>query len=69
MWATFAGCRLVVERLVVKNEGWPLTVLKQEELEKAAPEIAMRGFVFERRETYVAENTEEGSTKIILEGS
>lgn len=63
----FAGSRLVIERLVVKNEGWPLVVLKGEELAKASPEIAMRGFVFERRQTYVAENSDEGTTKVIRE--
>ncbi|PFH37452.1 UDP-sugar pyrophospharylase [Besnoitia besnoiti] len=59
------GAKLVVEKLVVKNEGWPLKVL--EHAKDAPVTTAMRGFVFERKQTFVGENKEPGSVKVIFE--
>ncbi|KFG50710.1 UDP-sugar pyrophospharylase, partial [Toxoplasma gondii RUB] len=57
------GAKLVVERLVVRNEGWPLkTVSNNEEVPAAS---AMRGYRFEKKETYIAENTRVGTTQTV----
>ncbi|CBZ55779.1 putative UDP-N-acetylglucosamine pyrophosphorylase [Neospora caninum Liverpool] len=60
------GAKLVVNKLVVKNEGWPLRILQQ--TQDAPPATAMRGYTFDHKGTYTAENTEVGTTKTINEG-
>ncbi|KEP59974.1 UNVERIFIED_CONTAM: UDP-sugar pyrophospharylase [Hammondia hammondi] len=57
------GAKLVVERLVVKNEGWPLKTVSDKEQVPAAS--AMRGYTFEKKATYIAENTRVGTAKTI----
>eukprot|EP00918_Siedleckia_nematoides_P004675 GHVU01010394.1.p1 GENE.GHVU01010394.1~~GHVU01010394.1.p1 ORF type:complete len:255 (-),score=41.42 GHVU01010394.1:474-1238(-) len=52
------GKNVVIRGLNARNKGWALRALSTEQLAKAAPQVAIRGFDFEQNET--TEIIEEG---------